>query len=308
MKLNILLVSIVMLVAGCSSENLTDQTKTTMPDVPTTAPEIVKNPDYVDDVVAREAEYNQRAPIKKQFLAAAKALVSKGKSQKHTDVYNFIARKGFLALPVPDNCMPVEKPPKDGFAIVVLFPEDSDIQPWSRMLATLGAAASYNTSNRTMILSKELAGSNEGMGITLLHEGYHAYKSPADNTPPETAESFCSGEVETHQFIAELTFKLHPAVSKLVDQAAAMLQTTETDGVITTSSSRAVLDFINSKLDTAYGRPITNVSERGALKMDAFYLANFRSIDRQNPPGGEVAKVAFLKNWLESTGQAQWKH
>ncbi len=304
-------------VSGCSSSNepLAAQTTEKAPvDVsrstaPTTPAPI--QPLYATDDAAAKKEWERRVVYKRQFMNAAKELVVKANSQKHADVYNFVSRHGMLALPTIENCVMVEGPAKDPFAVVVVLPEDAQLgPPWSNVFTTAGAMAVYGPDEKTIFLSPVLSGSPEGMGLSLLHEGFHAWEHLVNKRPQAKkgdAEAFCLGEIEAHEFMAELTAKIHPAYDTLINDISSKIGGSEQDGIITVRSNGALRQEIDNRLAGAFGRTIPNVSEHRAMNVDVWYLANFRHIEKTLPKSDwKTEKVRFLKEYLEQTGNAQW--
>lgn len=286
----------------------------TSPDKASAPLATIVRPAYETDPDARDSEYRERSVLKKQFFDAARELVEKANSQQHTDVYNFIVKNGRMVLPLLNQYVLVEPKPKDEsrmFTYLLLQPKDAQLgEPWSGLLERLSACASYSSDNRMIILDPSQTSSRELMGLSLLHEGHHAWGHlEKQESQPKfgDAVAFCAGEIETHQFIGELMIKVHPKYQNLINDIAKQIERVEEKGVITVRSDQVLRAEIDQRLPEVLGWKSGTEKERRILNVDVWYLANFRSIEKKFPKHRwRDEKIAFLKNYLEAKGTPQW--
>lgn len=323
---------VILSLIGCNPSS-TKSDAPTRPTSTSTAPELttpqnpsasvaptVYKPAYETDEKAGFAEYKRRKALQRQFQDPLVKILKAAGSQKHADVYNFYVKHSRLSLPTANNALAVEfqdgdrkadgSPRDDLFATIILLPEDSKLgMPWDGILRQAKALALFMTDDKTLVLSPEAAGSDEGKALALLHESYHAWElcKLGRKLPNGDAYQFCRGEVEAHEFVNELMAKIHPGFDAMINRVAGKIGGVQQGNTIVATSDRGLFSEIEAGLESALGRAVTNQSERNGYVNDAWYMANFRSIDRKTPkPQRLDAKIAWLKGYLESTGNTQW--
>lgn len=295
---------------GCSSKDTTvvDETKVLSPKPEETSSKpVLALPTLSDEEL--QTEYEKRIPIKLAFLASAKDIAEKVDSDEVVRIYNFVARGGILAIPFQGGgYQAVEKPLDEEryFNMVVLLPEDEALgAPWNEFSRAEGSSALYSSDHGAMVIQDSISLSDESMGLTLLHEGVHAWDAIVNDLHPIDAVAFCVGEIKAHEFEDRVLSKLHPnTYDKFVQEVSNLIFSMKTDMSVTVKD---VFEFINEGLNDAFEREIEADHDIGGLSTHMFYTANFKLYDKHLPPNErEGAKIGFLKNWLEGTGAAQW--
>ena len=258
---------------------------------------------------ARQEEYVLRTKDRNRFFNSARRLVQKAKVQKFADLYNFAVEHAQQALPTPGNCVLVEDAKKQpAFALVILLEKDSSLgDPWKDLFSKEHASALYEPSLNTMILCPKLSGSEEHMGMQLLHEVFHAREHLRDGKNARTPEEYCEGEVHAHECIGEMVQILHPKLRGLISSVEKQLDALPKQDIRSSVENTQIFRYIGSKLHSVYGREITNPHEKSALTFDVLFLAEFARIDRDPLSLAEARKIQWLKHYMEMSNLAQWK-
>ncbi len=279
----------------------------------------IRDPNNPGSDASFRQEGKERLQILNAFTKAAGKLAREYGTPRHNEVVLFAVSQAQLLMPVimengNPNCVPYSPKMKDKpLGIQVVKPEDAEIGGFFALYASgkAGGAAMYQPEGErgSMLLSKELAGSEEGMALSFLHESFHAWQHLKEGKGVNmTPETYCQGEVEAHEFVGQVTNKKYPAVAKLVASTASLAGGKAEVKSIVVLSSTDIRRFVDERLDAAYGRKITNQSERACLRIDIFYRAYFLLFDELYPKEKRMnEKVKWLKSYLEGAGAAPWQ-
>lgn len=255
-------------------------------------------------------EYDRRVVYKKKTLEAARTIAVKAQDPEITTVYNYLVEHSAIAIPGRGGWLQMEDPfiKSPMFCLVVYLTGDEKLgAPWDKFDKKVKAGATFDPTSLLMVIQPADAPNSETLGITLLHESFHAYSSLTTGARPNDAESFCAGEIGAHEFERRVIQAIHPTTyDKVVEETVQMLERMGQDRSVTFYS---VKRFVDDNVDRAFERKVQPGTEHGGLWIQIFYDANFRAIERHWPKDKWVEKkIAFLKDWLERGGQAQWPH
>ncbi len=313
MKFNILLLVVVL--AGCNRQDVTPESGTgstaaAKPALKQVWPiNLAKAAQPTSDPTVMK-EYKRRLVYENRFLEAARKIAVKSNDQRIIEAYNYFMERHALSIPGKGGELQVEDPydPTQLLRVVVLLPGDEKLgPPWSTLIKNIKAGGLFSSNDFSMILKPADAPSDETAGITFLHECFHAWETGTQGTKPLDAESFCLGELHAHEFERLVIQSIHPVTyDEVVEGAVRILARMGTDRSVTFQD---VKSFIDQNLDRAYERKIQAGTEHGGLWNQVFFDANFRVLENSWPAEQwQREKVAFLKDWWERTGNAQWPH
>ena len=246
---------------------------------------------------AKPISDSERIGLRNLFLDCMDSVIKKTNDSEAKQVADFVRKNNVAGSPHPHGVRYLEGAGtnKNWFVIIPFYKQDAQLSDyWNSLVISRSSAAKFVPKNRALLINATYAMSNVWKGITMIHEGWHAYTFITNPYQSQTDDEYASEEVKAHiiqnRIMSELGGKKY---AELLTKEATRLKNKIVAAGLNLGVDFPMKDRNYPELDQFFGKSKSNFETE--YRGSSFWIqAIFKLIDDEFRNGSEI-KVNFLK-------------